>query len=69
MSRRAAFGRGNQGAIIAARLNLAADLGCRHVFTETGGTVEGDRQHSYRHILKAGFVESVLRLNYAPNAG
>lgn len=58
--------RGSQGAIMAARLNLAADLGCAHVFTETGEAVEGDPQYSYRNILKAGFQESILRLNYAP---
>ena len=60
--------RGSQGAIMAARLNLAIDLGCEHLFTETGEAVEGDPQHSYGNILKAGFEESVLRWNYAPAA-
>lgn len=59
--------RGSQASIMAARLNLAADLGCQQVFTETGESVEGDPQHSYKNILKAGFEESILRLNYSPN--
>ncbi len=59
--------RGSQAAIMAARLTLASELGCKHVFTETGEEVKGDPQHSYKNILKAGFRESVLRLNYAPN--
>lgn len=58
--------RGSQASIMAARLNLASDLGCAHVFTETGEAVHGDMQHSYKNILKAGFEESVLRLNYGP---
>ena len=58
--------RGSQAAIMAARLSLAAEQGCDYVFTETGEAVEGDPQHSYKNILKAGFEESVLRLNYAP---
>ena len=58
--------RGSQASIMAARLNITSDLGCEHVFTETGEAVEGDAQHSYKNILKAGFEESVLRCNYAP---
>ena len=59
--------RGSQASIMATRLNLASDLGCEYVFTETGESIEGDPQHSYKNILKAGFEESVLRYNYAPN--
>jgi hypothetical protein len=59
--------RGSQAAIMAARLSLASELGCEYVFTETGEEVEGDPQHSYKNILKAGFIESVLRENYAPS--
>ena len=44
----------------------AIELGCKRMFTETGEAVEGDPQHSYKNILKAGFTESVLRENYAP---
>lgn len=59
--------RGSQGAIMAARLKLASDLGCSHVFTETGEAVDGDPQHSYGNIMKYGFEESILRQNFAPN--
>lgn len=57
--------RGSQASIMAARLSLAKELGCKYIFTETGEAVEGDPQHSYKNILKAGFKESVLRQNYA----
>lgn len=56
--------RGSQAAVMAARINKAVELGCTHMFTETGEAVEGDPQHSYKNILKAGFKESVLRENY-----
>jgi len=58
--------RGSQAAIMTARIQKAIDLGCKHMFTETGEAVEGDPQHSYKNILKAGFAESVLRDNYSP---
>lgn len=60
--------RGSQAAIMAARITKALELGCRYMFTETGEAVEGDPQHSYRNILKAGFTESRLRLNYTPKS-
>ncbi len=59
--------RGSQAAIMALRIDLAQKLGCEYLFTETGEEVEGDPQHSYKNILKAGFEESVLRLNFSPN--
>jgi GNAT superfamily N-acetyltransferase len=58
--------RGSQAAIMSARIQKAIELGCTHMFTETGEAVEGDPQHSYKNILKAGFKESVLRENYTP---
>jgi len=60
--------RGSQGAIMAARIALAAELGCENLFTETGEAVAGDPQHSYGNIQKAGFEELRLRANYAPDA-
>jgi GNAT superfamily N-acetyltransferase len=57
--------RGSQGAIMAARIALAQELGCENLFTETGEAVEGDPQHSYTNILKSGFEELKLRANYA----
>lgn len=58
--------RGSQGAIMAARIALARALHCRHLFAETGEAVEGDPQHSYGNIQRAGFVEFKSRANYAP---
>lgn len=58
--------RGSQGAILASRMKLALELGCRKMFTCTGVEVPGDPQHSYRNILKAGFREDYVRENYAP---
>ncbi len=60
--------RGSQGAIMAARIALAAELGVENLFTETGEAVEGDPQHSYGNIQKMGFEELKLRANYAPDA-
>ena len=58
--------RGSQGAIMEARIRLAQELGCDYLFTETGEAVDGDPQHSYGNIQKAGFRESVLRRNFMP---
>jgi hypothetical protein len=58
--------RGSQGAIMAARIALGRALHCRHLITETGEAVEGDPQHSYGNILRAGFKEFKSRANYAP---
>ncbi len=58
--------RGSQGALMAARLRHALELGCRQVFTCTGVSVPGDPQHSYNNILRAGFRETYVRANHAP---
>jgi hypothetical protein len=58
--------RGSQGAIMAARIALGRALHCRSLITETGEAVEGDPQHSYGNILRAGFSEFKSRANYAP---
>ena len=58
--------RGSQGAIMAARIELARELGCDNLFTETGEAVEGEPHHSYGNIHKSGFVELRVRANYAP---
>lgn len=60
--------RGSQGAVMAARLERALELGCRKVFNCTGVAVPGDPQHSYNNILKAGFSEAYVRENFAPPA-
>lgn len=58
--------RGGQSAVLAARVQHALDLGCEQMFTCTGVAVEGDEQHSYKNIRRAGFVETYVRKNYAP---
>jgi GNAT superfamily N-acetyltransferase len=58
--------RGSQGALLAARIKLALDLGCREMFSCTGEEVPGDPQHSFKNILRAGFHETYVRENYAP---
>jgi GNAT superfamily N-acetyltransferase len=57
-------GRGAQGAILAARIARAAQLGLRRVVTETDAPEEGGPNQSYRNILRAGFEPSYLRPNY-----
>ncbi len=57
--------RGSQGAVLARRIALALEHGCRRLFTCTGEAVPGDPQHSYSNILRAGFRESYVRANYA----
>ena len=61
--------RGVQGAVMAARINKAVDLGLGHLFTETGEAVEGEAQHSYGNILRYGFEEWYARQNYLPDQG
>ncbi|MHA1152649.1 MAG: GNAT family N-acetyltransferase [Alphaproteobacteria bacterium] len=61
--------RGSQSALLRHRVQFALDRGCRQVFTCTGEAVPGDPQNSYSNILKAGFKEEYVRLNYAPPKG
>lgn len=58
--------RGSQGAVLAARVQHALDLGCEQMFTCTGVAVPGDDQHSYKNIQRAGFSETYVRENFAP---
>ena len=58
--------RGGQGAVLAARIAKAGELGCRLIGTTTGEAVEGDPQHSYSNILRAGFRPAYTRANYGP---
>ena len=58
--------RGSQGAVLAARLRLAQELGCRQMFTCTGVAAAGDPQHSYGNILRFGFRTQYIRKNFAP---
>ncbi len=36
------------------------------MLTTTGEEVEGDPQHSYKNIVRAGFREAYVRENFAP---
>ncbi|MEQ8966677.1 MAG: hypothetical protein RID91_12690 [Azospirillaceae bacterium] len=58
--------RGSQRATLARRLADARAAGVRVLFTETGEWTEGDPQHSYNNILRAGFREAGLRPNRQP---
>ena len=58
--------RGAQGAILAARIRGAAELGCTLLVTETGELVADRPAGSYRNILRAGFEPRYLRANYVP---
>jgi GNAT superfamily N-acetyltransferase len=51
---------------LAQALADAVALGCKRVMTETGEWVEGDPQHSYRNLERAGFRMVYLRDNYVP---
>jgi GNAT superfamily N-acetyltransferase len=58
--------RGVQASLMAHRLEQALDLGCHTISTETGVSVPGDPQHSYRNMQKAGFQIAYVRENYVP---
>ncbi len=59
-----ARGRGSQTAILARRIERAAELGCSLVVTETGERRPDRASGSYRNIRRAGFEERYLRPNY-----
>jgi GNAT superfamily N-acetyltransferase len=56
--------KGAQGAILAARIRHAAELGVETLVTETGEAVVDRPSNSYRNILRFGFEEAYLRPNY-----
>jgi GNAT superfamily N-acetyltransferase len=56
-------GRGAQGALLAARIDRARELGADAVVTETGERLPDRPSNSYRNILRAGFAEAYLRPN------
>ena len=62
-------GKGAQGALLAARIRRAAELGCDIVLCETGER-RGDRpDSSYRNLLRAGFEEVGVTANWLGRAG
>lgn len=62
-------GRGSQGALLAARIDHAAKLGCKSIRTCTGEAVPGDPQHSWNNIVRYGFAEDYVRVNFQPQRG
>ena len=60
--------RGAHGALLAARIALAAELGCRVVATETGEPIGTEHNPSLANIERAGFVRVCSRLNLAAPA-
>lgn len=59
-------GRGCQSLLLHHRIDYAYRQSCSHIVTCTGEAWEGDPQHSYNNILRAGFKEHYLRENWAP---
>ncbi|GAB3019771.1 GNAT family N-acetyltransferase [Bowmanella dokdonensis] len=57
---------GSQQVLLAHRLNFARTLGCTQLFSCTGEALPDFPQQSYRNLLRAGFKETYLRENYAP---
>jgi hypothetical protein len=57
-------GRGGQGAILAARIERARELGVRLLTTETGELREGLPSRSYRNLLRVGFRERGVVANW-----
>jgi GNAT superfamily N-acetyltransferase len=55
--------RGGQGAVLAARIRAAAELGLEALATETGERLPDRPSNSYRNILRFGFEEAYLRPN------
>jgi GNAT superfamily N-acetyltransferase len=58
--------RGAQAALVAARLELARELGCRFVGAHTGEPVEDAPQHSFRNLSRAGFQQIGRADTYVP---
>ncbi len=63
-------GRGAQGALLAARIRMAANEGVGTIVTETGAPAPGERPGpSYRNIVRAGFHEVYSRPNLRRGIG
>jgi len=50
----------------ARRIQLALDLGCGLMTSETGEAVPGDPQHSYRNLRRHGLRPVYRRENWCP---
>lgn len=58
--------RGAQGALLAARIDVARRAGAEHICSETGVRVQGEANGSYRNMVRIGLQPVYLRRNYAP---
>jgi hypothetical protein len=56
--------KGSQGALFAARIARAAEVGARILATETGELVPNAPSNSYRNITRVGFEMRYVRPNY-----
>lgn len=56
--------RGVQRALLVHQMQLADAMGLDHVHSSTGAPVPGDPQHSYRNLMRCGFVPTYLRENW-----
>lgn len=61
-------GKGGQGAMFAARIRRAQDLGCTLLVTETGEMRDDLPSSSYRNILRFGFREDHVVANWVCGA-
>lgn len=59
-----ARGRGSQGALFAARIDRARELGVTRLVTETGVPRDGRPGPSYRNMLRVGFQPTYVRPTY-----
>ena len=57
---------GAQGALMRKRIEVALDLGCHTIFTETGAAVPGQPNHSATNMLRCGHREAYRIENWAP---
>jgi len=57
--------KGSQGALFAARVARARELGVELLATETGNLVPSRPSNSYRNIVRVGFEQRYVRPNYA----
>ena len=59
-------GRGGQSVVLRQRSRDLGRPGCQTLLTTTGEEVEGDPQHSYKNIVRAGFRPVYVHENFVP---
>jgi GNAT superfamily N-acetyltransferase len=63
-TRRPFRGRGAQQSLLRRRIEDALAAGCTRFYAETGEPADGEPQHSYHNIQRAGFRRIYVRDNY-----